>query len=104
MHPLAILDAIAFDRSVAAEIADRGECVCGGVAGRSPLPENNRRQGRDPLAPERRHAAALTAYRQTHRDEMVVAFEMTINAVFVPQLVERGIQIDIDAFRDRVDG
>ena len=90
------------DGPVPAPVRDRGECVVCHALGRRPLTEHDRLSRRDPVAAAGRDDTICTTERRPDRHEMRVTVEADVDGFGgVPELIEAGIEVEVDANRDR---
>src|SRR6202035_4201930 len=91
------------DRAVPAPATDGRNGSSASGRSERPALERHRWHGRHPLASARRHPATRLADRLSHSDEVTVAVEAHVDPAHpVPELVEGGIQVEVDTGRDRV--
>src|SRR5262249_6915975 len=96
-------DAAALHRPVAAPVADRGPGAVARTACRRPLGQHDRLQRRLPRSTARRYVAARQTDPQADGGEVGMTLESDVDALDVPQLVERRIEIEVHAPRYRLD-
>ena|SRR5437588_12280385 len=104
MHFLPKQNAMALNRSVGSEIRNCREGVRLHGFGRFPILKYNRRQGVNPRSRKRWNIAHFLTDRLADGDEVGVPVHSSIDAISLPELVERRIKVHVDARRNRGDG
>src|SRR5436190_4926059 len=85
------------DGAIGTPVGDRGERVMAHAPGPWPLPQDDRREDRDPVDSARRDGALRPPDRLPDGEEVGVAGESPVEPFLGPQLVEHRIEVEVHA-------
>src|SRR5262245_23527410 len=98
MRLLSVEDSLVLDGAVAAPVAHGCQAVVDHVPGDGPVLQHHRRHGGEPGQAAAWHRAFRLSHRQAHRNIVRVTGKPAIDALNMPELVERRVQVQVDTY------